>query len=82
MKHTLWFSEQTSLTYKPVNLKPLTVERPAEGPHVLTPERPHEPPMQKRTFQIYRYDPTRTPSRTCRPRGRTRRHTSACCSTR
>ncbi|MCX7692088.1 MAG: succinate dehydrogenase/fumarate reductase flavoprotein subunit, partial [Tepidimonas taiwanensis] len=26
MKHTLWWSETNSLTYKPVNLKPLTVE--------------------------------------------------------
>ena len=26
MKHTLWWSESNSLTYKPVNLKPLTVE--------------------------------------------------------
>ena len=26
MKHTLWHSEGNSLTYKPVNLKPLTVE--------------------------------------------------------
>ncbi len=25
MKHTLWWSETNSLTYKPVNLKPLTV---------------------------------------------------------
>ncbi len=26
MKHTLWHSADNSLTYKPVNLKPLTVE--------------------------------------------------------
>jgi succinate dehydrogenase / fumarate reductase flavoprotein subunit len=26
MKHTLWHSASNSLTYKPVNLKPLTVE--------------------------------------------------------
>jgi succinate dehydrogenase / fumarate reductase flavoprotein subunit len=26
MKHTLWHSESNSLTYKPVNLKPLTVD--------------------------------------------------------
>jgi succinate dehydrogenase / fumarate reductase flavoprotein subunit len=26
MKHTLWHSEGNSLTYKPVNLKPLTVD--------------------------------------------------------
>jgi succinate dehydrogenase / fumarate reductase flavoprotein subunit len=26
MKHTLWFSEGSRLAYKPVNLKPLTVE--------------------------------------------------------
>jgi succinate dehydrogenase / fumarate reductase flavoprotein subunit len=26
MKHTLWFSEGNRLAYKPVNLKPLTVE--------------------------------------------------------
>jgi len=26
MKHTLWHSDTNSLTYKPVNLKPLTVD--------------------------------------------------------
>ena len=26
MKHTLWYSEGNRLDYKPVNLKPLTVE--------------------------------------------------------
>jgi succinate dehydrogenase / fumarate reductase flavoprotein subunit len=26
MKHTLWFSQGNRLDYKPVNLKPLTVE--------------------------------------------------------
>jgi succinate dehydrogenase / fumarate reductase flavoprotein subunit len=26
MKHTLWHSKNNSLTYKPVNLKPLTVD--------------------------------------------------------
>ena len=26
MKHTLWFSEGNRLAYKPVNLKPLSVE--------------------------------------------------------
>ena len=26
MKHTLWHSEGNNLTYKPVNLKPLTVD--------------------------------------------------------
>ena len=26
LKHTLWHSASNSLTYKPVNLKPLTVE--------------------------------------------------------
>jgi succinate dehydrogenase / fumarate reductase flavoprotein subunit len=26
MKHTLWYSADNSLGYKPVNLKPLTVE--------------------------------------------------------
>jgi succinate dehydrogenase / fumarate reductase flavoprotein subunit len=26
MKHTLWHSDGNSLTYKPVNLKPLTVD--------------------------------------------------------
>jgi succinate dehydrogenase / fumarate reductase flavoprotein subunit len=26
MKHTLWYSEGNRLSYKPVNLKPLTVE--------------------------------------------------------
>jgi succinate dehydrogenase / fumarate reductase flavoprotein subunit len=26
MKHTLWHSESNSLTYKPVKLKPLTVD--------------------------------------------------------
>ena len=26
MKHTLWHSSGNSLTYKPVNLKPLTVD--------------------------------------------------------
>jgi succinate dehydrogenase / fumarate reductase iron-sulfur subunit len=59
MKHTLWHSASNSLTYKPVNLKPLTVESvPAEGPHVLTrTSAAYTRTMQKRTFQIYRYDP-------------------------
>ena len=36
MKHTLWYSEGNRLDYKPVQLKPLTVESvPPEGPHVL-----------------------------------------------
>ena len=56
LKHTLWFSEGNRLDYKPVRLKPLTVEssRPKSA-------RSNEPTgkaaMTKRTFQIYRYDP-------------------------
>jgi succinate dehydrogenase / fumarate reductase flavoprotein subunit len=33
MKHTLWDSATNRLSYKPVNLKPLTVDsRAAQGP--------------------------------------------------
>jgi succinate dehydrogenase / fumarate reductase flavoprotein subunit len=36
MKHTLWYSEGNRLDYKPVKLKPLTVDsRAAQGPHLL-----------------------------------------------
>ena len=36
MKHTLWYKEGNRLDYKPVNLKPLTVETVrAEGADVL-----------------------------------------------
>ena len=50
MKHTLWYKEGNRLAYKPVHLKPLTVEIVrAEGQDLLD-----ETAMK---LSIYRYDP-------------------------
>jgi succinate dehydrogenase / fumarate reductase iron-sulfur subunit len=70
MKHTLWHSADNSLTYKPVKLKPLTVDSVPpkvrtfyrlSGPLTLSggpsPEYTRSSFMTLRTFQIYRYDP-------------------------
>ena len=83
MKHTLWYSEGNRLDYKPVNLKPLTVD--ASRPRSARSERDRATQNhdQGRTFQIYRYDPDKD----AKPlhadlRRRARRPPTACCSTR
>ena len=59
LKHTLWYSDGNRLAYKPVQAQAADGrQRAPEGPHVL--RRRHlleHSPMEKRSFQIYRYDP-------------------------
>jgi succinate dehydrogenase / fumarate reductase flavoprotein subunit len=73
--HPVVLARATASSYKPVNLKPLTVETvPAQGPHVLThaatAHDTGEPdPATCKTHVVLRSTattPTRTPSRTCR----------------
>ena len=39
LKHTLWYSEGSRLDYKPVQMKPLTVESFPQGAYLLSPDR-------------------------------------------
>ena len=51
LKHTLWYRDGNRLDYKPVNLKPLSVEAfPPKARTLLMPGAPMK-------FRVYRYDP-------------------------
>ena len=59
MKHTLWYSEGNRLDYKPVQLKPLSVDsvHPRSARSEPCTRGKYLGKMTKRVFQIYRYDP-------------------------
>ena len=61
LKHTLWYKDGNRLEYKPVNMKPLTVELPAQGAHLLKCDCNRRADHLRETltmkFRIYRYDP-------------------------
>ena len=55
LKHTLWYRDGNRLDYKPVNLKPLTVE-----PFRRRRDLRYAAPTRAMKFRVYRYDPERT----------------------
>ena len=63
MKHTLWYSPGNRLTTSRCSAADGR-QSAAQGPHLLIEEPDHD---AKRTFQIYRYDPTRDAKPACRP---------------
>ena len=56
MKHTLWFSADNRLEYKPVRMQPLTVDSLPPKPTYILIGR-DKMSRGTRTFEIYRYDP-------------------------
>jgi hypothetical protein len=71
MKHTLWYKEGNRLAYKPVHLKPMTVEsfEPKVGPTEMK-------------ISIYRYDPDKDEKPYMKDYDVKLEHSTTCCSTR
>ena len=65
IKHTLWHSASNSLTHKPVNMKPLTVD--SIPPRSVRSDRATAPPRKTHTMQTHFQDLPLRPDKDAKP---------------